>query len=81
MKKLLILFALMLFSISLFADSGNYQKIYPIDDEIYEDITDLYILSGYSLPSTSGPWSGAELKMMLEKIDYSALGGGAEVSL
>ncbi|MBO5770210.1 MAG: hypothetical protein J6R23_03035 [Spirochaetales bacterium] len=78
MKKLLILFALMLFSISLFADSGNYQKIYPIDDEIYEDITDLYILSGYSLPSTSGPWSGTELKMMLEKIDYSALEGVAK---
>lgn len=74
MKKIIISLLVMLLMIPvLAAGDGNYQKIYSISDPVYEDITDLYILNGYSLPSTSGPWSGAELKAMLERVDYERL--------
>ena len=75
MKKALILcFVMILASFSAFsADELNYEKIYAIDDEIVSDMKDLYILSGYSLPSTTGPYSGSEMKMALSRLDYDAL--------
>lgn len=59
----------------LFASDGNYQKIYPIDDAILSDLSDLYVLSGMALPSTSGPFSAQELSLMLERVDYEDLDG------
>lgn len=73
MKKIAIAFLAIFISLSLFADSGNYQKIYPIESEIYDDIVDLYLLSGMALPSSSGPYSGQELLSMVERVDYEAL--------
>ena len=35
----------------------------------------MYILTGRSLPSTTGPYSGSELKAMVEKIDVTTLSG------
>ena len=49
------------------------KKIYPVDSEIYEALTYLYIHSGYALPSTAGPWSGAELLELQSRIDRSKL--------
>lgn len=81
MKKLIVL-ALCLFMAGLcFASVGggtdsecdNYQKIYSVDDSIWQKISDLYLLTGHSLPSTTGPYSGSELRAMLERIDKSAL--------
>jgi hypothetical protein len=40
---------------------------------VFEAITYLYIDQGFALPSTSGPWSEAELQFMLERIDPSQL--------
>ena len=71
-----LLIAASLLSVSA-ADRSNYEKIYPIYDEIVEDMKDLYILSGLSLPSTAGPYSGSELKMALERIDPALLEGTA----
>ena len=71
-----MLIAASLLSVSA-ADRSNYEKIYPIYDEIVEDMKDLYILSGLSLPSTTGPYSGSELKMALERIDPASLEGTA----
>ncbi len=77
-KILIILMALMAVTLPLMADensaSDNFEKIYPIDDEIVQDLKDLYILSGLSLPSTTGPYSGSELKMALKRLDYASLG-------
>ena len=53
--------------------SDNYEKIYPIDDQIVQDLKDLYILNGLALPSTTGPYSGSELLMALERLDYAVL--------
>ncbi len=78
MKKLVIALVLCLALTSFcFAtqESDNYQKIYSVDDTIWQKIADLYLLTGRSLPSTTGPYSGSELKAMIEKIDASTLSG------
>ncbi len=51
----------------------NYQKVFSIDAEEYEALCYLYIDQGLSYPSSSGPWSAAELSMMLSKIRRSDL--------
>ncbi len=74
MKKITALLILCIFSLSLLVSGGaNYQKIYSVDDTIWDDISSLYILTGRSLPSTTGPWSGEELLTMLGRIDTSRL--------
>jgi hypothetical protein len=45
----------------------------PIDSEVYQVIKSLYIARGLALPSTTGPWSEAELLLMLGRIDSEAL--------
>ena len=51
----------------------NEQKIYPVDDPSYKMIVDLYRLQGLALPSSSGPYCGAELSSMLDRIDITSL--------
>ena len=64
--------------VSAFSGTGrNLQKIYPIDSDIYEGITSLYISQGLALPSTTGPWSVDELLMMLDKLDMAKLSESA----
>ena len=53
--------------------AGNYQKIYPIDSDLVRMIRMLYVREGLALPSSSGPWSGGELSLMLDRLDYGAL--------
>ncbi len=62
---------------SVFAYS-NEQKIYSVDSGVYEAMETLYILAGQSLPSSSGPWSEAELQMMLGRIDKADLSEAAQ---
>lgn len=76
MKKQVILIILLVFCIAS-AQAANSQKIYPVNSDVYEAITHLYLVQGYSLPSTAGPWSADELLTMLERIDRSALKSGA----
>ncbi|MCQ2411777.1 MAG: hypothetical protein MJ057_02365 [Sphaerochaetaceae bacterium] len=57
------------------AGSDNYQKIYAVDDPVYGYISSLYLLEGYAMPSTTGPWSGSELSAMLDYIDSTTLSG------
>nr|WP_321261781.1 hypothetical protein [uncultured Sphaerochaeta sp.] len=63
-----------LFSTSIFG-AVNQQKIYSLDSDVYDAIETLYIAQGLSLPSTTGPYSQAELSLMVEKIKASALQG------
>ncbi|MGH0053486.1 MAG: hypothetical protein ACQ5SW_08885 [Sphaerochaetaceae bacterium] len=53
----------------------NQQKIFSLDSDIYDALETLYIAQGLSLPSTTGPYSQAELSLMVEKIDGESLGG------
>jgi hypothetical protein len=65
-----------------FAQAGNtnHQKIHPIDSEVYQVIKSLYISRGLALPSTTGPWSEAELLLMLGRIDSAALSPGEQAA-
>jgi len=71
MKKTLLILLIAFLGFSLFA--YNAQTIFPVGSPVYDWIKALYIAEGYSLPSTSGPWSAAELGKMLEKIDEPGL--------
>ena len=62
---------------SAFAYS-NQQKIYSVDSGVYKAMETLYILAGKSLPSSSGPWSEAELQLMLDRIDRSSISQSAQ---
>ncbi|MBR5668636.1 MAG: hypothetical protein IKX15_03370 [Spirochaetales bacterium] len=78
MKKLLVALAIaVLLAASLFAYS-NQQKIYSVDSGVYKAMETLYILAGKALPSSSGPWSEAELQKMLAKIDKASLSDAAQ---
>ena len=48
---------------------NNYQKIWSVESEVYEAIENLYIQQGLALPSSTGPWSTAELLQMLELVE------------
>ena len=71
-----LFFAVVLFCcLNASISAQNNQKIIPIDSEIYQAIKSLYISQGLALPSTAGPWSEAELFLMLDRIDISRLQG------
>lgn len=71
---LLSLACLLLFLVPVFG-STNQQKVFSLDSDVYEAIEVLYVSQGLSLPSTTGPYSQAELSLMLEKIDAPKLRG------
>lgn len=73
MKRILITAVLLFFSLSVLYAFDTSQKIYEIDSEEYQGICSLYAAQGYARPSTTGPWSGAELQLMLNRIDPDAL--------
>ena len=62
---------------SLFADETNPVKaiIYPLDSSIYENMDALYALCGLARPSTNRPWSDAQARLILSKVDRSSLSG------
>jgi hypothetical protein len=66
----------MLFS----ATYANKQKIFSLDSDVYEAIAVLYVNQGLSLPSTTGPYSEAELLMMLDKINTGNLSGATKAT-
>lgn len=74
-KKLVIslLFLCAVTAMLIAGPTENRQKIYPVDSDVFDAITYLYINQGLALPSTSGPWSEAELLFMLDKIDKDQL--------
>ncbi|MBQ0071109.1 MAG: hypothetical protein KBS81_04530, partial [Spirochaetales bacterium] len=75
MKKLFILVSLLVIALScIFA--ANTQKIYPVDHEIYRNISRIYVMTGHAVPSTSGPWSTDELEKMISVIDRSEVPEG-----
>lgn len=80
MKKFITIVALIALVFSMAFANENQQKIYRTDSEVYEAITFLYLNQGHALPSTTGPWSAAELTLMLNKIDPSNLTEGMKAA-
>lgn len=72
MKRSILLLVFLLCSTGLLLAVDTGQRILPIDSTVYERIETLYLLEGHSLPSTSGPWSVAELRGMLKLITPSS---------
>lgn len=82
-KRLLAILLIALFSSSLLFSGVteiNRQKIHSVDSDVYEAIKYLYIATGLALPSTTGPWSEAELDLMLKRIDVNKLNESAKVT-
>jgi hypothetical protein len=59
---------------------ANKQKIFSLDSDVYEAIAALYVHQGISLPSTTGPYSEAELLMMLDKVNPGKLSGATKAT-
>ncbi len=70
----LVIVCVLLVSVSAF-ESSNQQKVFSLSSDVYDAIEVLYVSQGLSLPSTTGPYSQAELSLMLQKIEASKLKG------
>lgn len=72
-----IRFALMVFLtfvlVAPVAAASNQQKIFSLDSDVHQAIEFLYMAQGLGLPSTTGPYSQAELTLMMEKINRAQL--------
>ena len=67
MKRLLLcLLCIVLGTLSCF--SAVSQRIYPVDSTAYKVISDIYLLTGHAMPSSSGPWSASELLAMAKAV-------------
>jgi len=53
-------------------EAANSQKLFPLESPIYRYLTNLYILQGMALPSTTGPYSQDELQRMFGRLDERA---------
>jgi len=51
----------------------NNQKIYPLESDIYNGLTALYLEQGFAPPSGARPFSGDEIREALERIDTGKL--------
>ena len=67
-KKFLLLLILVSLCTSLISAMDNGQKIIELNSDIYSSMENLYLLEGHSLPSTSKPWSEAEVIDLLDRI-------------
>lgn len=68
-KKILLLLSLLFISTSLLVAMDNGQKILELDSFIYDSMEQLYLLEGHSLPTTSKPWSEAEVLDLLDGVE------------
>ncbi len=69
MRKILILLLVVFVAFQAFASVP--QKIHPVDSPLYRIIKDIYLMTGHAMPSSTGPWSSAELDDMIDRIPES----------
>lgn len=73
MKKHASLIIILLISILPLGAYSNNAVIFSIDDSVYSDMDALYAEASLVRASTARPWSAAEVRMMLERVDVSSL--------
>ncbi len=56
MSRSVALFMLLVLLLSPVMAASNQQKVFSLDDDVYQAIQMLYISQGLSLPSTTGPY-------------------------
>jgi hypothetical protein len=66
MKRLIL--SVMAVLLGMTVSAQNMQKVYPVDSAIHTGIKALYMEAGIAPPSSSGPWSAAELRDMLQRL-------------
>lgn len=76
MKRIVVLLVVLLAGAYVFAYSNN-AIIFELDSSIYDDMDNLYSYCGFVRPSTNRPWSEAEARLILSKVDKSGLEGYA----
>ena len=81
-KAVTILMAAVLCAVFAASVSASESKpvkaiIYPLESSLYEDMDMLYALCGMARPSTNRPWSDAEARMILSRVDKDSLSGVA----
>lgn len=72
MKKFIALLCMTL-SLTLAFAASNGVKAVEVGSDVYNAVKSLYISQGHALPSTTGPWSENEVKLMLTKLDKEKL--------
>ncbi|MCF7942440.1 MAG: hypothetical protein K9M84_12580 [Spirochaetia bacterium] len=73
MRRLFTMTMIILIAGSLSVFPENMQKVYPVDSPIYEGIRTLYAQAQMAPPSSSGPYSAAELSHMLHYLPKDQL--------
>ena len=68
-----ILILLLVFIFPCGADSGNRQRIFSLDSDIYKDVDMLYMLKGLAPPSYGRPWSEDEVDLIMSRIQPEKL--------
>lgn len=69
MKKICSVILLLSLVLCLLSAQNNDQTIYSVDSPLYQKIVKLYIAQGRAVPSSTGPWSGDELRKMVDMLD------------
>lgn len=73
MKKIGSVMLMLALVLCLLSAENNDQTIYSVDSALYQKIVKLYIAEGRAVPSTTGPWSGDELKKMVDSLDSASV--------
>lgn len=72
MKKIMVILIMML-SLSFIFAADNGVKAIDVGSDVYSAVKSLYLSQGHALPSTTGPWSENEIKLMLSRLDKDSL--------
>ena len=82
MKKYIItLLIITTLLFSVFADTTNGERIIDVGSPVWSAVKSLYISQGHALPSTTGPWSESEIKLMLSRLDENKLSSSEKETL
>ncbi len=73
-----LLLSLIMFSLAANLYSQNFQKIIPLDSDIYKYIDNIYLEQGMAYPSTARPWSEDELIHIIDSISKNRTFKGRE---
>ncbi len=73
MKKICSVILFLSLVLCLLSAGNNDQTIYSVDSALYQKIVKLYIAQGRAVPSSTGPWSGDELRKMVDTLSISSV--------
>lgn len=73
MKKICSVIMLLSIVLCLLSARNNDQTIYRVDSTLYQKIVKLYMAQGRAVPSSTGPWSGDELRKMVDVLESDSI--------